>query len=122
MAIVNMNKLSLIGLKSDKERILETLMKMGVVEITDLSEKMSSDDWNNLLSSEENTEEISKLNSKLDKISAAIDYLSKFDTRKRSFATKRTVSVNDYSTVINNQDKLWKVIDDILNMIKNFQT
>ena len=48
---------------------------------------MSSDDWNNLLSSEENTEEISKLNSKLDKISA-IDYLSKFDTRKRSFATK----------------------------------
>ena len=29
MAIVNMNKLSLIGLKSDKERILETLMKMG---------------------------------------------------------------------------------------------
>ena len=114
MAIVNMNKLSLIGLKSDKERILETLMKMGVVEITDLSEKMSSDDWNNLLSSEENTEEISKLNSKLDKISAAIDYLSKFDTRKKGlFATKRTVSVNDYSTVINNQDKLWKVIDDI---------
>lgn len=114
MAIVNMNKLSLIGLKSDKERILETLMKMGVVEITDLGEKMSSEDWSKLFSSEENAEEISNLNGKLDKISAALDYLSKFDKRKKGlFAAKRTVSINDYSTVVNNQDKLWKVIDDI---------
>lgn len=114
MAIVNMNKLSLIGLKSDKERILENLMKMGVVEITDISEKMSSDEWNQLVSSEENTEEISKLNNKLDKISATIDYLSKFDTRKKGlFASKRSISINDYGIVIDNQDKLWSVVDDI---------
>ncbi|HHX18036.1 MAG TPA: V-type ATP synthase subunit I, partial [Clostridium sp.] len=114
MAIVNMNKLSLIGLKSDKERILENLMKMGVVEITDLSEKMSSDDWKQLVSNEENSEEISKLNGKLEKISATIDYLSKFDTRKKGlFEAKRAVSINDYSIVINNQNQLWKVIDNV---------
>ena len=50
---------------------------MGVVEITDLSEKFRQMIGITYFSSEENTEEISKLNSKLDKISAAIDYLSK---------------------------------------------
>jgi len=39
MAIVKMNKISLIGLESEKERILENLMKLGVVEITDAKEK-----------------------------------------------------------------------------------
>ncbi|MDQ2085123.1 V-type ATP synthase subunit I [Herbivorax sp. ANBcel31] len=119
MAIVNMNKLSLIGLKSDKEQILENLMKMGVVEITDLSEKMSSDDWDQLVSNEENTEEISKLNGNLDKISSALEYLSKVDTRKKGlFAAKRTVSINDYKDVIKDQDNLWEVVDEIIGYDK----
>ncbi|HOA97362.1 MAG TPA: V-type ATP synthase subunit I [Acetivibrio saccincola] len=114
MAIVNMNKLSLIGLKSDKEKILETFMKMGVVEVTDLKEEMSSEEWGKLVSNEDNAREISELNSKLDKISASIEYLSKFDKRKKGlFSSKRKVSIDDYNTVVKNQDKLWKVIDDI---------
>ena len=89
MAIVNMNKLSLIGLKSDKEKILETFMKMGVVEVTDLKEEMSSEEWGKLVSNEDNAREISELNSKLDKISASIEYLSKFDKRKRDFSLQK---------------------------------
>lgn len=114
MAIIKMNKLSLIGLKSDKEHILENLMRIGVVEITDISEKMSSDEWNRLVSNEENSKKISKLDNKLDKISATIDYLSKFDTRKKGlFSSKRTINIDDYSMVIKNQDKLWNIVDNI---------
>ncbi len=75
---------------------------------------MSSEEWGKLVSNEDNAREISELNSKLDKISASIEYLSKFDKRKKGlFSSKRKVSIDHYNTVVKNQDKLWKVIDDI---------
>ncbi|WP_243467188.1 hypothetical protein [Acetivibrio straminisolvens] len=59
MAIVKMNKISLIGLESEKERILENLMKLGVVEITDSKEKMASDDWKELVDVDGDNERVS---------------------------------------------------------------
>jgi len=61
MAIVKMNKISLIGLESEKERILENLMKLGVVEITDAKEKISSDEWKELVNIDGDSESVSRL-------------------------------------------------------------
>lgn len=84
MAIVKMNKISLIGLESDKERILENLMKLGVVEITDPKEKISSDEWKDLVDVDGDGESVSGLDAQIDRVSAIIDYLDKFDTRKKT--------------------------------------
>jgi len=82
MAIVKMNKISLIGLESEKERILENLMKLGVVEITDAKEKISSDEWKELVNIDGDSESVSRLDAQIDRVSAVIDYLDKFDKRK----------------------------------------
>jgi len=90
MAIVKMNKISLIGLESEKERILENLMKLGVVEITDSKEKMSSDDWKELVDVDGDNESVSRLDAQIDRVSAIIDYLDKFDKRKKTSLFSQT--------------------------------
>lgn len=126
MAIVKMNKISLIGLETDKERILENLMKIGVVEVTDSSEKMSSDDWKELVSGDGDNEGISELDGQIEKISTVIEYLAKFDKRSKGlFSAKRSISVNDYSMALRNQDKLWSLINEIIQydeMLSNLKS
>jgi len=109
-----MNKISLIGLESEKERILENLMKLGVVEITDSKEKMSSDDWKELVDVDGDNESVSRLDAQIDRVSAIIDYLDKFDKRKKPlFSARRDISISDLNMVLQNQDKLWTVINEI---------
>jgi V/A-type H+-transporting ATPase subunit I len=114
MAVVKMNKISLIGLETDKERILENLMKIGMVEIEDLSENMSEDEWNSLVNNDGDNEAIQEFESKIERVSSIIGYLDEYDTRKKGlFSSKRDISVNDYSLVLKNQDKLLSVIEEI---------
>lgn len=114
MAIVKMNKISLIGLESEKERILENLMKLGVVEITDAKEKISSDEWKELVNIDGDSESVSRLDAQIDRVSAVIDYLDKFDKRKKPlFSARRDISTSELNMVLQNQDKLWSVIDEV---------
>lgn len=114
MAVVEMNKISLIGLETDKERVLENLMKIGMVEVKDLSENLSSDEWKDLAQNDGDNESIQELEAKIEKISAIIEYLERYDTKKKGlFSSKRDLSINDYSLVLKNQDKLLSVIDEI---------
>jgi V/A-type H+-transporting ATPase subunit I len=109
-----MNKISLIGLETDKERVLENLMKIGMVEVKDLSENLSSDEWKDLAQNDGDNESIQELEAKIEKISAIIEYLERYDTQKKGlFSSKRDLSINDYSLVLKNQDKLLSVIDEI---------
>ena len=107
MAIVKMNKLSLIGLEADKERIIESLMKIGVVEIIDSTQKASLEEWKDLVISDGNSEEVAKLDESINKVKSCIDYLSKYDKRKKSlFPSKRNISISEYGMIIQNTHKL----------------
>lgn len=115
MAIVKMSKLSLIGLESDKEKLLDTLMNMGFVEITESSERLSSDEWKGLVVQDGNSEEVALLDDKISKLKWTIDYLSKFSSKKKGlFSSKRSVSTNEYNIMLQNTDKLSTVVEDIL--------
>jgi len=57
-------------------------MKLGVVEITDAKEKISSDEWKELVNIDGDSESVSRLDAQIDRVSAVIDYLDKFDKRK----------------------------------------
>ncbi len=109
-----MNKLSLIGLESDKEAIMESLMKMGVVEVTNLDQKIDEEEWSQLVALDGNEEEVASLEEDIAKISSAIDYLAKFDTRKKGlFEPKRRLSDNQYREILSNQEAIWKVSEQI---------
>jgi len=116
MAIVKMDKLSLIGLESDKEKLLDTLMNIGVVEITEGSEKLSSDEWNDLVIQDGDSEKVAQLDDKINKIKWTIDYLSKFSSKKKGlFSSRRSVNTNEYNIILQNTDKLTSVVENVLS-------
>jgi len=114
MAIVKMNKLSLIGLESDKEKILNTLMNMGVVEINESSEKLSLDGWKDLVVQDGDSEKVAILDDKINKVKWVIDYLSKFSSKKKGFfSSRRCIDTDEYNMTVQNIDKLSSVVDSI---------
>ena len=114
MAIVKMNKLSLIGLESDKEKILNTLMNMGVVEINESSEKLSLDEWKDLVVQDGDSEKVAILDDKINKVKWVIDYLSKFSSKKKGFfSSRRCIDTDEYNMTVQNIDKLSSVVDSI---------
>lgn len=115
MAIVKMNKLSLIGLEADKEKILDTLMNIGVVEISESSEKLSSDEWNALVVQDGDSDEVALLDDRINKVKWAIDYLSRFSSKKKGlFSSRRSVNTNEYNIVIQNTNKLTSIVENIV--------
>ena len=49
MAIVKMNKLSVIGMNQEKKSLLKDLMDLGVVEISGSADKLQDENWQKLV-------------------------------------------------------------------------
>ncbi|MCG8502575.1 MAG: V-type ATP synthase subunit I [Firmicutes bacterium] len=114
MAIVKMNKLSLIGLESDKDAMIECLMKMGVVEITNLEQKIAEDQWADLVKRDGAEDEVACFDADITKVKSAIDYLQQYDKRKKGlFEPKKTITYDVYAEMIHNLDKTWEVAEQI---------
>ena len=73
MAVAKMKRLTLLGLKKDKEKLLKLMQGMGCVELTPLPEELS--DSTPLVQSEE----VEQL---LPRVRRTIDRLSRYDTEK----------------------------------------
>ena len=73
MAVVNMHKLMLVGLNTDKDRILERLMATGVVEVNDLD--LDSSDvlaqWSHLVIKEDCENVVAELDSQIEQVKQA---------------------------------------------------
>lgn len=114
MAIVKMNKVSLIGLEAEKDQIIEKLMKLGVVEITNLEHITAGQEWAELVEKDGDEAEVANLDADIARVEAAIGYLSLYDTRKKGlFEPKRTISYEQYSRIVGDSDKVWKVVEKI---------
>lgn len=115
MAIVEMNKLSLIALNRDKNRIIDLLMKMGVCEVVSSQDRLSVPEWSQVVSSDDRSYEISDIAAKMEKVSFALDYLEQFDTSKKPlFFYKRRITEKEVSDIINKSDELWEVVSTII--------
>lgn len=114
MAIVNMNKISLIGLESDKDRIIESLMRMGVVEINNIEQKISEQEWSGLVERDGEEAENVRIESDVALIKSSIEYLSKYNTRKKGlFEPKRKLSRTQYDEIIHKQEEIWDKVKRI---------
>jgi len=120
MSIVKMHKIAIIGMENDKDEIIEQLMNIGVLHISDVSSKMQDESWTGLVSKDENEEEIFQLSSDIEKIKASLDYLKQYDKQKKAlFASKRTVDASKFKSIIENKNKIWETIEVINNMDEN---
>ena len=119
MAIVKMNKISLIGLENEKDAIVESLMKMGVVEINNIDQNLNDDEWAQLVTKDGDEAEVLHIDGEIVKVASALEHLSKYDTRKKGlFESKRTLSRNQYNEAIHNQDKVWTVVEQVSEYVE----
>ncbi|MDO8548631.1 MAG: V-type ATP synthase subunit I [Ignavibacteria bacterium] len=109
MAIVKMNKIAIAGLIKDKPAIIRSLMRSGVVEITDLTSQEDYSGINEKFLSNLDTEEqyLVGVLEKLSSLSSAISRLSSFDTGKKPlFRKKRPVDKSTLRKVLSNAEDL----------------
>jgi len=116
MAVVEMNKLTLIGLNTDKEKILERLMEQGVTEIVD-KDRLSSEEWSSLMEKDGDAESVHQLDNRIEKVSSALGKLSGYTVSKKSlFESKRTISKDEFDKVLRDEDRIWAVVEDIIQL------
>jgi len=114
MAIVKMDKISLIALQKDRNEIIDSLMKMGVVQIEDIDADNSENGLSGLIAKSGDEEKVIELDTQIEKVKATIDYLSAFNTKKKGFfESKRVVEKNELNEIIKNKSDLWDIIENI---------
>jgi|LSQX01.3.fsa_nt_gb V/A-type H+-transporting ATPase subunit I len=113
MAIVNMKKISVIGLDNNKEQVLNEIMKLGVIDISDIDIEEDSQLAGLLIKDSENAQ-VFEIGEKLSRIDAVIEELSAYNpTKKRLFEPKRTVDAVDYARIVGQQEEILKIIDKV---------
>ena len=92
MALVAMKKVFVLSLTDYKDDLVKQIQKMGILQISDLREKLQEPDWAELLREDQLSDEISQLDIKLSELKFVIDMLGRFEGRKKSFMESFTGS------------------------------
>ncbi|MBE3102553.1 MAG: V-type ATP synthase subunit I [Firmicutes bacterium] len=110
MAIIEMKKISLIGLERDKVFVLKTLQEMGNVEIreiTDLSEENSAMDRD--ISDDSAGVDLEQ---KLARVKFALEFLGHYNSEKKGmFTSRQAVTTAELDRIIEKQEELFYVVD-----------
>lgn len=114
MSVVEMSRLSLVGLNSDREDILKSLMELGAVHLEDAVSGLPEGEWEGKLSSGIEPGEVSGLEEKMGKISLILKHLERYDARKKNlFAARRLVPRESCEKVWREQERLWDIVDAV---------
>ncbi|NYT00628.1 MAG: V-type ATP synthase subunit I [Methanocellales archaeon] len=84
MAVADIKRVYIISHGSQKEEIISELQKVGLVEVTDLRERLATTDWK-LLLKEWGEPELRELDKNLSELDHTIDFLSDFEENSSGF-------------------------------------
>ena len=119
MAIVKMNKISIIGLNNEKTLLIKDIMDLGVVEISSQDSKLTNPDWISYVKKDGNETEVLNYDAKISKVSEVLTSLEKYDTSKRPlFMTRKTISYTDFDQKITNSTKTEENVIQVLELNK----
>ena len=83
MAVVEMRKLTVIGLNNTRVPFISELMHLGVVEINSQEGIVNDEDWMPDIFRTSNSADVSRLESQISRVSTALEAISKYDTAKK---------------------------------------
>ena len=119
MAIVELSKLSVIGLNEDKADVLNSVMRLGVVEINNQDSKLTDEEWNALVQKDGDEDTVYSLDVKLAEVSAALDALEKYYKGKKPLIkTRKPVSENEFDKFEQNELKAEELAEEANNTFK----
>lgn len=120
MAIVKMNKISIIGLNSDKSSVIRDIMDLGVVEISSQDSKLTDPEWLSCVSKDGNENEVLYYDAKISKISEVLTSLEKYDNSKKPlFTTRKTISSSEFDRLTSYNVKTEENVTKILDLNRN---
>lgn len=115
MAIVKMNKIEIIALKSEREKLLDLLMEQGVTHIVDIVPQQIETEFLGLAHKEKDTGKIALLDTRQKTVRQAIDILAQYVSAKKVlFAPLRAVSRLDYENVTKQAERYMSFADEVI--------
>lgn len=91
MAVVEMRKLTVIGLNSTRVPFISELMHLGVVEINSQVGIVDDEEWMPDIFRTSNSADVSRLESQISHVSTALEAIGKYDTAKKPLFHTREV-------------------------------
>ena len=83
MAVVEMRKLTVIGLNSSRTPFIHELMHLGVVEIDSNEGAINDEEWMPDIFRTSNSADVSRLEADISRVSTALEAIGKYDTAKK---------------------------------------
>lgn len=117
MSIINMQRVAVIGLDTEKEKLMNQLMDYGAVELTDQSGKLSEEIWAGSTSIDEDREKAAAIEGKLNRAEQALEVIEKYgDIKHPLFKTRRSVKKSQMGRILEEEKTNEKNVDYLLEM------
>ena len=115
MSIINMQRIAVIGLDTEKEKLMNQLMDFGAVELTDQSAKLSEEIWAESTSIDEDREKITALEGQINRAEQALEVIEKYgDIKHPLFKTRRTVKKAQMGQILAEKETNEKNVEYLL--------
>jgi V/A-type H+-transporting ATPase subunit I len=102
-----MKKLSVIGLVSNREELMEKLMTLGVVEITDQEDKLSDSQWHEMVARDSDEQTVAEFESQISRVSQALSVLEKYGTGKKPLLhTKKPITLREFQKALERKQQI----------------
>lgn len=109
MAVVRMNKITILGLEKERARLMDALMKMGAVQISESSlEDIPG------VSIPENRSELVRLEHMLGELSTSLEIAGRYaPVKKPLFSSRRVISQNEFQSVLASSSDIMEKVREI---------
>ncbi|HCT63788.1 MAG TPA: V-type ATP synthase subunit I [Lachnospiraceae bacterium] len=120
MAIVELSKLSVIGLNDRKTQILKGLMDLGVVEINNQDGKLTDENWSSFIEKDGDEVVVYGLDTKISEASNALDALNKYDKGKKPFIkVRKPLKESEFEAKLKNRDAIEETVAEVNGIYKD---
>lgn len=117
MAIVNMKKMHLVGLKSEQDLILSDLQKIGSLEIIDITAEEQDQEVQENPETQKVTKELSELDLKLNRYKFGIDFLKPYVKEKNPLIYgKPTIDKASVNRLLDKENEVLSRLDIIYEL------
>lgn len=118
MSIVRMKRLAVIGLDTEKETLISDLMELGVVQITDQTQKLAEDETFAGLAGKDGDEEAAAaLELEINRVSLALETLEKYSAEKSPlFFTRRAMKKAEFAKTLAGKQSISEDANRVLTL------
>ena len=112
-----MQKFAVIGLDTEKERLINQLMDFGAVELSDQTDKLAEEVWAEAVVSDETPETVSELEGKINRAEQALEVIEKYGNLKNPlFKTRRRINKSRLEQIQLDEESSAGSVDFILGL------